>query len=132
MSIRKMIALHPNAHEHVNQALGDAVHHLMYCTKMCLSCADASAAEDMDMRQCIRMCVDCADICDATANLGLRRTGSNEQILRETLELCSRLCDACAAECEKHEHEHCKLCAQMCRECAEDCRNAAASVGETV
>jgi hypothetical protein len=130
MSIRKMIALHPNAHEHVNQALGDAVHHLMYCAKMCLSCADASAAEDMDMRQCIRMCVDCADICDATANLGLRRTGSNDQILRETLELCARLCDACAAECEKHPYEHCKLCAIMCRECAEDCRNAALSVME--
>ena len=61
---------------------------------------------------------------------GLRRTGSNEQVLRETLELCARACDACAAECDKHDHEHCKLCAQMCRECAEDCRNAALSVME--
>ena len=102
----------------------------MYCAKMCLSCADACLAENMDMRQCIRMCLDCADICDATANLGLRRTGSNEQLLRETLDLCARACDACAAECEKYDHEHCKLCAQMCRECAEDCRNAALSVME--
>jgi hypothetical protein len=39
------------------------------------------------------------------------------------------VCDACAVECERHEHEHCNLCAQMCRECAEDCRNAAASIG---
>jgi hypothetical protein len=44
------------------------------------------------------------------------------------LELCARVCDSCAAECEKHDHEHCKLCAQMCRECAEDCRKAAASI----
>ena len=130
MSIRKMIGLHPQAAAHVNQPLGDAVHHAMYCAKMCLSCADACAAEDMDMRQCIRMCLDCADICDAAANLGLRRTGSNEQILRETLDLCARACDACAAECEKNDHEHCRLCAQMCRECAEDCRNAALSVME--
>ncbi|HEY6047456.1 MAG TPA: four-helix bundle copper-binding protein [Sphingomicrobium sp.] len=130
MSIRKMIALHPQAGSHVNQALGDAVHHAMYCAKMCRSCADACAAEQMDMRQCIRTCLDCADICDTAANLGLRRTGSNEQVLRETLELCARACDACAAECERHDHEHCRLCAQMCRECAEDCRNAALSVME--
>jgi hypothetical protein len=38
------------------------------------------------------------------------------------------MCEQCAAECEQHDHEHCKLCAQICRECAEDCRNAAASI----
>ena len=129
MSIRKMIGLHPGIAGHVNQPLGDAVHHAMYCAKMCLSCADACAAEDMDMRQCIRMCLDCANICDATANLGLRRTGDNAQMLTEMLELCARMCEECAAECEKHDHEHCKLCAQMCRECAADCRVAAESIG---
>ena len=129
MSIRKMIALHPNERDHVNQPLADAVHHLMYCAKMCASCADACLAEAMDMTQCIRVCLDCADVCDATANLGLRRSGFNEAVLREMLEFCARVCDECAAECERHEHEHCKLCAQMCRECAEDCRNAAASIG---
>jgi hypothetical protein len=130
MSIRKMIALHPDVQGHVNQPLGDAVHHLMYCAKMCLSCADACAAEKMDMRQCIRLCLDCADICEAACRVGLRRTGENEQVIREMLELCARVCDACAAECEQHEHEHCKLCAQMCRECAEDCRKADASIGQ--
>ena len=82
-----------------------------------------------DLVKCIRLCLDCADLCDATANIGLRQTGMNDQVLRETLELCARACDECAAECERQNHEHCKLCAQMCRECAEDCRNAAASVG---
>ena len=130
MSIRKMISLHPSVHGHVNQPLGDAVHHLMYCAKMCRSCADACVAERVDMDQCIRLCLDCADVCDAAANIGLRQSGENGQVVREILELCARACDSCAAECEKHEHEHCKLCAQMCRECAEDCRNAAASVGE--
>ena len=61
MSIRKMIALHPQVQGHVNQPLGDAAHHLMYCARMCLSCADACAAEETDMRQCIRACLDCAD-----------------------------------------------------------------------
>jgi hypothetical protein len=129
MSIRKMIGLHPQVQGHVNQPLGDAVHHAMYCAKMCLSCADACMAETDDMRECIRTCLDCADVCDATANLGLRRTGSNHQVLTEMLELCARACDECAAECEKHDHAHCQLCAQMCRECAADCRRAAASIG---
>ena len=128
MSIRKMISLHPAVQGHVNQPLGDAVHHAMYCAKMCLSCADACSAEPMDMTQCIRLCEDTSDVCEATARLGLRRSGSNPQGLREMLELCARACDACAAECERHDHEHCRLCAQMCRECAEDCRNAAASI----
>ena len=131
MSIRKMISLHPDvvASGHTNQALGDAVHHAMYCAKMALSCADACAAEEMDMAQCIRLCSDTADVCEATTRLGLRRTGHNEKILVEMLEFCARVCDECAAECEKHDHEHCKLCAQICRECAADCRRAAESIG---
>ncbi len=85
MSIRKMMSLHPKASG--NQALGDAVHHLMYCAKMCASCADASMAETMDMTQCIRLCLDCSDICEATARLGLRQTGDDQPMLRELLEL---------------------------------------------
>ena len=67
MSIRKMIGLHPDVAGHVNQPLGDAAHHLMYCARMCLSCADACAAEEMDMRQCIRTCLDCSDVCEGGA-----------------------------------------------------------------
>ena len=130
MSIRKMIALHPGVQGHVNQVLGDAAHHLMYCSRMCLSCADACAAETMDMTACIRSCLDCADLCEAAGKLAVRRSGSNAEVLREVLEVCARVCDSCAAECEKHDHDHCKLCAQMCRECAEDCRKAAASIGQ--
>lgn len=41
--------------------------------------------------------------------------------------VCAELCDACAAECEKHEHhEHCRICAESCRRCAEQCRQLAA------
>jgi hypothetical protein len=129
MSIRKMIGLHPASAQHQNHALADAVHHLMYAAKMTASCADSCMAEAMDMTQCIRLCLDCSDICEATARLGLRRTGDDNLILRELLELCARMCEQCAAECERHDHEHCKLCAQICRECAADCRNAALSLG---
>lgn len=133
MSIRKMISFHPAVMKsgHVNQALGDAVHHAMYCAKMCLSCAEACTAEAMDMTDCARLCSDCADVCEATTRVGLRRSGSNDHLLVELLELCARACDACAAECEKHNHDHCRLCAQICRECAADCRRAAESISPT-
>ncbi|HEU4705465.1 MAG TPA: four-helix bundle copper-binding protein [Sphingomicrobium sp.] len=128
MSIRKMIALHPQAEGHVNQPLGDAVHHAMYAAKMCASCADSCLAEPMDMSQCIRSCLDCADVCEAASRLALRRSGSNHSVLKEMLELCARVCDSCAAECDRHDHEHCRLCAQICRECADDCRAAALTI----
>lgn len=128
MSIRKMLALHPEARGHVNQPLGDAAHHLMYCARMCLSCADACASNGVEMGECVRICLDCSDICEAAGKLAVRRTGSNDEVLREMLEFCARVCDACASECDRHDSEHCKLCAQICTECAEDCRDAAASL----
>ena len=110
------------------QFRGCAVVGLKVLNRLCRSCADACMAEKMDMAQCIRLCLDCSDICEATARLGLRRTGDDQPILRELLELCARMCEQCAAECERHDHEHCKLCAQICRECASDCANAALSL----
>ena len=128
MSIHKMIALHPDVGDDFNETLVTAAHHAMYCTEMCTSCADACVAEAMEMRQCIRSCLDCADVCAATARLAVRRTGQNIEALRTMLETCARICDLCAEECARHDHEHCKLCAEMCRECARDCQAAILTV----
>ena len=128
MSIHKMIALHPDVAGDLNEALATAARHAMFCNLMCTSCADACAAEDMDMSQCIRSCLDCADICAATSRVAVRRTGQNIEVLRAMLETCARTCDLCAEECARHEAEHCRLCAEMCRECAQDCRQALPTV----
>ena len=128
MSIHKMIALHPDVAGDLNEALATAARHAMFCAAMCTSCADACSAEDMDMRQCIRSCLDCADVCQATSRLAVRRTGQNIEALRAMLETCAQICELCAAECERHDHAHCKLCAEMCRECAGDCRAAIPTV----
>lgn len=124
MSIAKMIAAHPEARGRREEPFAKAARHAMFCSAICTSCADACSAEDMDMRQCIRSCLDCADICEATYKLATRRTGSNELLLEEMLQLCVTACDLCAEECEKHDHEHCRICAEMCRETAHDCRIA--------
>ncbi len=98
MSIRKQIALHPASKDHVNQSLGDAVHHLMYCAKMCLSCADACMAEKMDMAQCIRLCLDCSDICEVTARLGLGGPATTSRFCAN----CSNYAPACASSARRN------------------------------
>lgn len=128
MSIEKMIRLHPDVGEDANEQLALAARHAMLCSLFCTSCADACSSEAMDMRQCIRTCTDCANICSTTAHLAVRRTGQNVEMLRAQIETCARACDLCAAECDRHDHEHCKLCATMCRECADDCRKALPTV----
>lgn len=35
-------------------------------------------------------------------------------------------CDACVAECGKHQADHCKRGVEVCRRCAEECRKIAA------
>lgn len=129
MSIKEMIAEHPDVAGHANEPLGEAVKHAMYCAAICNSCADACMAEAdaAERAQCIRLCSDCSDICTATYRVATRRTGSNEAILKATLELCVKACEACAEMCEKHDDAHCRRCAKMCRECAEDCRKAIAT-----
>lgn len=128
MSLDRMIALHPDVGGNLNETLALAARHAMLCSLFCTSCADACVAEDMDMTQCIRTCLDCADICAATARIAVRRSGRNVEMLRAQIETCIRACELCAAECEQHDHEHCRLCAQMCRECAGDCRSALPTV----
>ena len=128
MSIREMIALHPDVDGDPNEPLAVAARHAMYCAALCTSCADACIADEMDMRQCIRTCLDCADVCAAMARVAVRRTGSDEELVRLMLDACARICTLCAEECERHEHEHCRLCARMCRECAADCAKAVPAV----
>ena len=128
MSVRKMIALHPSSAGHVNEPLATAAKHAMYCALFCTSCADACSAEQADMRQCIRTCMDCADVCTAAAKLAMRLTGDDDAMVRAMLLACIDACALCAAECDRHDHEHCRLCATMCRECAGDCREALATL----
>jgi len=128
MSVRKMIALHPSAGGHVNEPMAQAAKHAMYCALFATSCADACSAEQMDMRQCIRSCLDCADVCTAAAKVAIRLTGDDDAMVRAMLSACVDACELCASECDKHDHEHCRLCATMCRECASDCREALATL----
>ena len=92
---------------------------LTNCASACEACAAACLKEDdiMHMRDCIRFDRDCADICTQAVKL-LQREST---IAKQYLLLCEEICRLCAAECGKHQHDHCQRCAAACRECAEIC-----------
>lgn len=127
MSLIEMVSRHPQVDD-PNAVLIEAGRHAMLCSLFCTSCADACLAEDMDMAQCIRDCLDCSTICAATAQISVRRTAQNIDVMRSQLQACIQACEICAAECGKHDNPHCELCAKMCRECADDCRKALPTV----
>jgi hypothetical protein len=132
MLAREMISTHRDVRGNVNDALVRCIEQCYICAQTCNACADACLAEDsvQQLRQCIRLNADCADICMATGNLASRRTGSNEPVLKQLLELCSNACRICADECQRHaaQHEHCRVCADECRQCQKACEEAAMSI----
>lgn len=88
-----------------------------HCATACLSEPDPSMMAD-----CIRSDLDCADVCRLAAAAMARGSDS----MKEICALCADLCDRCATECEKHDHDHCQECAKACRDCANECRKMAA------
>ena len=94
MHTREMIASHPDVRGNVNQSLLAAIDEAYACAQACTSCADACLAEEMvaQLRQCIRLNLDCADVCAATATVGSRRTGSDEEVIRKMLDACAAAC----------------------------------------
>lgn len=133
MQTREIIATHPSVQGSVSEALVRFIDEAFACVQTCTACADACLAEEKvaEMRQCIRLNLDCADICAAAGKMGSRRAGSNEPVLRVTIEACAAACRACGDECSTHAemHEHCRICAEACKRCADACDAALADIG---
>ncbi|WP_442755709.1 four-helix bundle copper-binding protein [Methylocystis sp. JAN1] len=133
MHAQEIIGAHPDVRGQVNGALIHCIEECYDCGQTCISCADACIVEvDVaELRQCIRLNLDCSDLCFATGSIATRRTGSNEELIRSTLESCAIACRLCAEECEKHaaRHEHCRVCAEACRRCEEACEGAIRTIG---
>jgi hypothetical protein len=130
--MQEMIATHPSVQGNTNETLIRCIEECYSCAQTCYSCADACLAEESvdQLRQCIRLNLDCADLCLAAGTVGVRRTGTNEQVIAGTMQACAAACRVCAEECEKHasKHEHCRICAEHCRRCEQACSEAAKSV----
>lgn len=95
------------------------------CAIACEKCFDSSLNEEhvQHLANCIRLTEECARICRLTETL----LASGSQYAGELIDICSDVCAGCARECERHPHEHCKVCASACRLCEEVCENFAPS-----
>lgn len=132
MHVQQMISTHPHVRGNTNDALIRCIEECFDCAQTCTSCADACLGEDMvkELTPCIRLNLDCADVCAATGAVASRRTGSNEEVIRQMLAACETACRLCGDECERHAqmHEHCRVCAEACRRCQQACAKAARSM----
>ena len=90
------------------------------CMTVCRQCAKACLREENleELARCIQLDMECAGMCSAAAEQMSFESDQHKELCR----LCAEACDACAAECEKHTHDHCRECAEACRRCAEECR----------
>lgn len=130
MSIVEMFRSHPMGVD--DGPLPHAIAEAITCAAICTGCADACLSEPnpAELARCIRLDLDCADICTAMASQAMREPQGTSERFVALLQLCADTCDACAAECEQHQHmhDHCAVCARSCRKCAEACRDAIAGL----
>lgn len=89
------------------------------CAAICNYCASACSKEKdaQHLAKCIQLNMECAAICYAAAELMSLGSKKIEEICR----LCASMCDTCAEECGKHQHDHCRTCADYCIKCADEC-----------
>lgn len=132
MHVHEMLSTHPHVQGNTNDALIRCIEDCFDCAQACTSCADACLGEEKvkELAQCIRLNLDCADACVAAGTIASRRTGSNEEVIRQMLAACETACRLCGDECERHArmHEHCRVCAEACRRCQQACTDAGRSM----
>ncbi|TVZ53094.1 four-helix bundle copper-binding protein [Dokdonia sp. Hel_I_53] len=98
----------------------DLISTLGNCINHCNYCADACLEEDnvKMMVNCIRTDRVCAEVCSTLSQV----LATNYENINGLVKYCIEICEACATECEGHEHKHCVDCAAACRKCAAVCK----------
>lgn len=98
----------------------DLISELYQCAAACNNCYEACLQEEdvAKLERCMKLDKECYEVCHLTAHT-LERGSEHADLF---LDLCIRICNDCAEECEKHaHHEHCRKCAEACRKCVQKC-----------
>lgn len=103
----------------------ELIQKLAECAAACEHCMYNCLSEDnvQHMIDCIKTDRDCAKICYLTASFVASNSSHAQHLIKECIEVCNE----CAAECEKYDHDHCQQCAKACRECVVACKSYQAS-----
>jgi hypothetical protein len=106
--------------DRLNDEERDCIENCNEAAEVCEWCADECLGSE-EMEECARLCRDVADI----ASLHARFMARGSSYSKHLAQACAEACKDCAAECERHDAEHCQVCAEVLRECAESCRRMA-------
>jgi hypothetical protein len=108
-------------------ALSRCIDNCLACHRACLETFRHCLMRGSEHVQALHLTLllDCAEACRSSAEFMLR--GSPHHHL--TCRVCAELCDLCAIECQRMDHDE---CARTCRACAETCRRMAVSDPELV
>jgi hypothetical protein len=108
-----------------NPTIERAIEECLQCLRWCSACVDEGLTADPSMMaESVRLCHECAPLCGVCATL----LAGNSRFAHQLCGVCADICDACAAECGKHNHdETMRKCAETCIRCARTCREVAKS-----
>jgi hypothetical protein len=103
--------------DHLTESERDCLRLCQQAVTVCEWCADECADMGPEMGDCVRLCRDVADVASLHARALARGSDHREALAG----LCATVCRDCAAECETHDHDHCRACADVLAECAASC-----------
>jgi hypothetical protein len=120
--VEKLLDAYPAETGMPPRLLGDAVDKLYECAGVCLTCADAAAAEQDPEKivmsiKCVRLDNDCADLCTVAARILARQTGYDAPTTMAVIEATRTVLRASADAGEEFKGTpHFDLSAKACRE----------------
>jgi hypothetical protein len=120
--VEKLLDAYPAETGMPPRLLGKAVDKLYECAGVCLTCADAAAAEQDPEKivmsiKCVRLDNDCADLCTVTARILARQTGYDAPTTMAVIEATRTVLRASADAAEEfQEIPYFGLSAKACRE----------------
>ncbi|MFI6034753.1 Rho termination factor N-terminal domain-containing protein [Streptomyces sp. NPDC051315] len=120
--VEKLLDAYPAETGMPPRLLGEAVDKLYECAGVCLTCADAAAAEQDPEKivmsiKCVRLDNDCADLCTVTARILARQTGYDAPTTMAVIEATRTVLRASADAAEEfRDIPYFDLSAKACRE----------------
>ncbi|GAB2860542.1 hypothetical protein GCM10027074_29720 [Streptomyces deserti] len=120
--VEKLLDAYPAETGMPPRLLGEAVDKLYECAGVCLTCADAAAAEQDPEKivmsiKCVRLDNDCADLCTVAARILARQTGYDAPTTMAVIEATRTVLRASADAAEEFEEiPYFGLSAKACRE----------------
>ncbi|MBD2862244.1 four-helix bundle copper-binding protein [Paenibacillus oceani] len=102
--------------EQIQSCMEECLQAVMACNHCYQACLEEYHAGML--KASIRLSRECAEICAFAA----QAMSLNSSYAKQICMICAEVCEACAQECRKHDHDPCQRCAEACYSCALACK----------